>query len=137
MAEVKETAPAGPQGGRSGTGSGAESRGRPGAGSGVRSGGRAGGWTRFVTARPRLTLLVALVITALAVLAGGGVADRMGSGGWEDPAAESTYATEALEREFPGSRPNLLLLVDTGAAGADAPAVAAEARRLADRLDAE
>ncbi|WP_329623347.1 MMPL family transporter [Streptomyces sp. NBC_01255] len=113
-------------------------------------GGAGGGWTRFVTARPRLTLLVALVLTALAVLAGGGVADRMGSGGWEDPAAESTYATEALAREFPGSQPNLLLLLlDTGetgktekagAAGAvavDAPAVAAEARKLAERLDAE
>ncbi|MEU4102279.1 MMPL family transporter [Streptomyces tanashiensis] len=100
-------------------------------------GGGGGGWTRFVTARPRLTLLVALVLTALAVLAGGGVADRMGSGGWEDPAAESTYATEALERQFPGSQPNVLLLVDAGAAGVDAPAVAAEARRLAERLDAE
>ncbi|GHJ90701.1 membrane protein [Streptomyces sp. NE5-10] len=96
-----------------------------------------GGWTRFVTARPRLTLLVALVLTALAVFAGGGVGDRMGSGGWEDPSAESTYATEALEREFPGSQPNLLLLVDAGKAGVDDPAVAAEARRLTERLTAE
>ncbi|MEU3476805.1 MMPL family transporter [Streptomyces sp. NPDC033754] len=120
MAEVKKSPPAG------GTASGGTSSGRTG-----------GGWTRFVTARPRLTLLVALVLTALAVLAGGGVADRMGSGGWEDPAAESTYATEALAREFPGSQPNLLLLLDAGEAGADAPAVAAEARRLAERLDAE
>lgn len=96
-----------------------------------------GGWTRFVTARPRLSLLVALVITALAVLAGSGVGDRMGSGGWEDPDAESTYALEALEREFPASQPNLLLLVDAGGAGVDSPAVAAEARRLAERLDAE
>ncbi|MEU3744039.1 MULTISPECIES: MMPL family transporter [Streptomyces] len=113
-------------------------------------GGTGGGWTRFVTARPRLTLLVALVLTALAVLAGGGVADRMGSGGWEDPAAESTYATEALAREFPGSQPNLLLLVDIGESGdtgkaggatktaaVDDPAVVAEARKLAERLDAE
>ncbi|MEU2658923.1 MMPL family transporter [Streptomyces sp. NPDC007325] len=98
---------------------------------------RGGGWTRFVTARPRLTLLVALVLTALAVLAGGGVADRMGSGGWEDPAAESSYATKALEREFPGSQPNLLLLVDAGEAGVDDPAVVAEARRLTERLAAE
>ncbi|MEU5916267.1 MMPL family transporter [Streptomyces sp. NPDC047141] len=100
-------------------------------------GGGGGGWARFVTARPRLTLLVALVLTALAVLAGGGVADRMGSGGWEDPAAESTYATKALESRFPGSQPNVLLLVDAGAPGVDAPAAAAEARRLAERLDAE
>ncbi|MFJ3585174.1 MMPL family transporter [Streptomyces sp. NPDC090127] len=98
---------------------------------------RGGGWTRFVTVRPRLTLLVALVITALAVLAGGGVADRMGSGGWEDPAAESTYATRALEREFPASQPNVLLLVDARKGAVDDPAVAAEARRLTERLEAE
>ncbi|MFJ4337452.1 MMPL family transporter [Streptomyces sp. NPDC088915] len=144
MAEVKKTTPgaAGTGGGTPGGGGGGGGpAARRGAGSGrepgVGVGSRVGGWTRFVTARPRLTLLVALVLTALAVLAGGGVADRMGSGGWEDPAAESTYASEALERHFPGSRPNLLLLVDSGTAGTDAPAVAAEARRLAERLDAE
>ncbi|MFE4174821.1 MMPL family transporter [Streptomyces sp. NPDC056909] len=103
----------------------------------VNTGPRPGGWTRFVTARPRLSLLVALVITALAVFAGSGVADRMGSGGWEDPDAESTYATKALEREFPASEPNLLLLVDTGSRSVDDPAVAAEAGRLTDRLAAE
>ncbi|MDX2295175.1 MULTISPECIES: MMPL family transporter [Streptomyces] len=122
MSEVKKTASA--QG--AGPGGSPGERREPG-----------GGWTRFVTARPRLTLLVALVLTALAVLAGGGVADRMGSGGWEDPAAESSYATAALEREFPGSQPNLLLLVDAGKAGVDDPAVAAEARRLTERLAAE
>ncbi|MER5791881.1 MMPL family transporter [Streptomyces sp. NPDC001980] len=101
------------------------------------SGARPGGWTRFVTARPRLSLLLALVITALAVLAGSGVADRLGSGGWEDPAAESTYATKALEREFPDSQPNLLLLVDARGGSVDSPAVAAEAKALATRLSGE
>ncbi|MFE4634750.1 MMPL family transporter [Streptomyces sp. NPDC056773] len=103
--------------------------------------GEGGRWTGFVTTRPRLSLLLALVVTALAVFAGGGVADRLGSGGWEDPAAGSTYATRALEREFPGSQPNLLLLVEAGAAvgasGVDDPAVAAEAERLTARLAAE
>ncbi|WP_327403958.1 MMPL family transporter [Streptomyces sp. NBC_01288] len=98
---------------------------------------RLGGWTRFVTARPRLSLLVALVLTALAVVAGSGVADRLGSGGWEDPNARSTYATKALEREFPASQPNLLLLVDSGSASVDDPAVAAEADRLTARLASE
>ncbi|MCJ0870898.1 MMPL family transporter [Streptomyces sp. AP-93] len=103
--------------------------------------GEGGRWTGFVTTRPRLSLLLALVVTALAVFAGGGVADRLGSGGWEDPGARSAYATKALEREFPGSQPNLLLLVDAGAAagtaGVDDPAVAAEAERLTVRLAAE
>ncbi|MFG2295478.1 MMPL family transporter [Streptomyces sp. NPDC048603] len=95
----------------------------------------------MVTARPRLSLLIALVLTALAVFAGSGVADRLASGGWEDPGAQSTYATQALEREFPASQPNLLLLVDAGPAvgpaGVDDPAVAAEADRLTARLAAE
>ncbi|MFI1587882.1 MMPL family transporter [Streptomyces halstedii] len=103
----------------------------------VNSGERVGGWTRFVTARPRLALLAALVITVLAVFAGSGVADRMGSGGWTAPGAESTYATKALEREFPASQPNLLLLVHSGSASVDDPAVAAEAARLTERLAAE
>ncbi|MGV9554847.1 MMPL family transporter [Streptomyces sp. NPDC003522] len=98
---------------------------------------RVGGWTRFVTARPGLSLLAALVLTVLAVLAGSGVAGKLGSGGWEDPDAESTYATEVLEREFPDSQPNLLLLVGSGRASVDDPAVAAEATRLAERLSAE
>src|ERR1044071_5026605 len=98
---------------------------------------RTGGWTKLVTARPRLSLLAALVLTVLAVLAGSGVADRMGAGGWEDPDAESTYATKALEREFPDSQPNLLLLVDSGHASVDDPAVAAQARDLAERLATE
>ncbi|MFD9000445.1 MMPL family transporter [Streptomyces sp. NPDC059582] len=98
---------------------------------------RVGGWTRFVTARPRLSLLAALVLTVLAVLAGSGVADRLGSGGWEDPDAQSTYATKALEREFPGSQPNFLLLLDTGGASVDDPAVVAEANRLTARLAEE
>ncbi|WP_405644466.1 MMPL family transporter [Streptomyces sp. NBC_00019] len=95
---------------------------------------RTGGWTKLVTARPRLSLFAALVLTVLAVLAGSGVADRMGAGGWEDPDAESTYATKALERQFPDSQPNLLLLVDAGSASVDDPAVAAEAERLTERL---
>src|SRR5690242_14159163 len=59
---------------------------------------RVGGWTRFVTARPRLSLFVALLLTALAVVAGSGVADRLGSGGWQDPTAESTYARSEERR---------------------------------------
>ncbi|MFD7027182.1 MMPL family transporter [Streptomyces sp. NPDC059917] len=125
MSEVKKPSGRGQRAGAAGAGA----HGAPGP--------ELGGWTRFVTARPRLSLLVALVLTALAVLAGSGVADRMGSGGWQDPDARSTYATEALEREFPASQPNLLLLVDAGEAGVDDPAVAAEADRLTARLAAE
>ena len=46
----------------------------------VNRGSAVGGWTRAVTARPRLTLLLALLFTALAVVAGSGVADRLSGG---------------------------------------------------------
>ncbi|GAA3772734.1 MMPL family transporter [Streptomyces chiangmaiensis] len=95
------------------------------------------GWGRVITARPRLALLLALLFTALAVVAGSGVADRMGSGGWQDPGSESSYAAKALEEHFPASQPNLILLVNSGKATVDAPAVAAEAQRLAKRLGDE
>ncbi|MFD5427496.1 MMPL family transporter [Streptomyces sp. NPDC127084] len=103
----------------------------------VNSGPRPGRWTRLVTARPRLSLLLALVVTALAVFAGSGAADRLSSGGWEDPGSQSSYAAKALDREFAGARPNLLLLVDSGGKGVDDPAVAGEASRLVKRLSAE
>lgn len=99
--------------------------------------GPAGGWTRAVTARPRLTLLLALLFIALAVVAGSGVADRLASGGWAAPKSQSSYATDALARHFPGSQPNVVLLVDARGADVDSPAVAAQGRELAGRLAAD
>ncbi|MFI0719948.1 MMPL family transporter [Streptomyces sp. NPDC021224] len=103
----------------------------------VNHAGAVGGWTRVVTARPRLTLLLALLFTALAVVAGSGVGDRLSSGGFEAPGSQSSYATKALAEHFPDSQPNFVLLVDTRGVGPDAPAVAAEGRRLAARLAAD
>lgn len=88
------------------------------------------GWTRAMTARPRLTLLLALLFTALAVVAGSGVGDRLRGGGWEAPGSESAYAAEALDRYFPDAQPNLILLVDGRGAGVDSLEVAAEGREL-------
>ncbi|WUH93445.1 MMPL family transporter [Streptomyces sp. NBC_00433] len=99
--------------------------------------GAVGGWTRAVTARPRLTLLLALLFTALTVAAGSGVGDRLSSGGFAAPGSQSSYATAALAERFPGSQPNLVLLVDTRGADPDSPAVAAQGRQLARRLAAD
>jgi RND superfamily putative drug exporter len=99
--------------------------------------GGAGGWTRLVTGRPWATLLGALLFVALTVVAGSGVGERLSSGGFEAPHSESSYATDALTRDFPASQPNLVLLVDTRGADPDSPAVAAEGRRLAQRLAAD
>ncbi|MFG1806003.1 MMPL family transporter [Streptomyces sp. NPDC049040] len=99
--------------------------------------GAVGGWTRAVTAKPRLVLMLALLFTALAVAAGNGVGDRLSSGGFEAPGSQSSYATAALAEHFPDSQPNLVLLVDTRGADPDSPAVAAQGRRLAGSLAAD
>ncbi|MFF3712749.1 MMPL family transporter [Streptomyces phaeochromogenes] len=91
---------------------------------------------RAVTTRPRLLLLLILLLTAGAVVVGGGVAERMSSGGSQIPGSESSYATAELERRWPASQPNLLLLVSPrdGSRNVDDPAVSSAARDLARRL---
>ncbi|MFF3381240.1 MMPL family transporter [Streptomyces sp. NPDC002680] len=101
--------------------------------------GGGGRWGRAIAARPRLLLLVVLALTAGAAVLGGGVADRLSSGGSQIPGAESTYATRVLEQRWPASQPNLLLMVSARGAtgGVDNPQVVTEAHDLARRLGAE
>ncbi|MDX1659755.1 MAG: MMPL family transporter [Nitriliruptorales bacterium] len=55
-----------------------------------------------------------LAFLAVAGVVGGGVADRLVSGGFEDPEAESTVAAEILSEEFDAGTPNLVAVVDAG-----------------------
>lgn len=111
--------------------------GDPGADAGAATGaGRIRGWSRAMTVRPRLTLLLALLFVVLSVVAGSGVADRLGTGGYDAPDAPSSVASAELDRHFPGARPNLLLMVSADA-GVDDPAAASTARDLATRLSRE
>ncbi|WTW94217.1 MMPL family transporter [Streptomycetaceae bacterium NBC_01309] len=106
---------------------------------------------RLTTSRPRLLLISAFVLLALAAVVGRGAADELLGGGNEDPSSSSARAAAALDRDFPGSRPNLVLLVTPSdaldasgnpgsagnSAGLDAPGTAAAAKALTDRLAAE
>ncbi|MCL6732905.1 MMPL family transporter [Streptomyces neyagawaensis] len=86
--------------------------------------------------RSRLLLVLTVVLLAGAVVLGSGVADRLrsgGSGGVVDPSSESSYAADILEREFPGARPNLVLLARADGEVDDAD-VARQGRELAARL---
>ncbi|MGA5703542.1 MMPL family transporter [Peterkaempfera bronchialis] len=91
---------------------------------------------RFATARPRLLLAATVAFLAAAVVLGGGVADSLRGGGYNDPDADSSYATTVLDREFPGSRPDLVLLADAPH-GVDDPAAARDGRAFAARLARE
>ncbi|MYS85584.1 MMPL family transporter [Embleya scabrispora] len=91
---------------------------------------------RLTTARPRLLLLTALLLLIGAGLLGRGVGDHLLGGGAVDPNSASARAASALDRDFPGSRPNLVLLVGADRP-LDAPEVSAQAEELTARLAAE
>ena len=94
---------------------------------------------RLATTRSRGVLIAALLFVVLAGAFGGGVAENLTSGGFEDPATESARADEALADRFDTGVPNVVLVVTaTGdGAGVDVPSVAAAGRALTDDLAAE
>jgi RND superfamily putative drug exporter len=96
--------------------------------------------TRFAhlaTRRSRAVLVAALVFVAVAGALGGGVAENLTAGGFEDPSTESSRADEALAERFGTGVPNLLLLVTAEGGDVDAPEVADAGRALTAELAAE
>ncbi|MEQ1786593.1 MAG: MMPL family transporter [Acidimicrobiales bacterium] len=93
---------------------------------------------RTVIRRRRLVLIAAVVVFAVAGAFGGGVADQLSSGGFDDPSSESFVADQALLDTFGTGTPNLVLLVTADEGGSvDDPAVAAAGLALTDELAAE
>jgi putative drug exporter of the RND superfamily len=91
----------------------------------------------FTVRRRRLVLPLALVAFVVSGAVGGGVADQLSSGGFEDPDAESTVVEEILTDEFGAGTPNVVVLVEARAGDVDDPAVAAAGRTVATELAAE
>jgi putative drug exporter of the RND superfamily len=92
-----------------------------------------------LTARPVLVLGIAAGFIVTMMLLGNGVEDRLLNGGTEDPSSESAEATRIVDELFPGSRPNLALLVTRidPAYPVEHPDTVADARALVDRLSQE
>jgi RND superfamily putative drug exporter len=92
----------------------------------------------FAIHRTRFVLLAALAFFIVAGALGGGVAQHLSSGGFNDPAAESTQAANVLAHQFRTGSPNLVLLVtaDHGRT-VDDPVVSAAATRLTRDLAAQ
>ncbi|WP_041939892.1 MULTISPECIES: MMPL family transporter [Frankia] len=90
----------------------------------------------LVTRRPRLVL----VLTVVALLGGGVLAStafgKLQTGGFDDPASESTRAADVMDARFHG-RPNVLLLVIARQGDVDEPTVAAAGRSVAADLAAQ
>ena len=75
----------------------------------------------FVVRRRRWVVVATILFTIGAGAIGGGVAERLSNGGFDDPNAEAVRAADALEREFGVSNPNLVLLVSLDDGSVDDP----------------
>ncbi|MGB3055568.1 MAG: MMPL family transporter [Acidimicrobiales bacterium] len=91
----------------------------------------------FAIRHRRMVLLGALVVFVFSGLVGGGVAERLSSGGFEDPDSESTRAEVLVGEEFGTGTPNVILLVTARDGDVDAPEVEAAGRDLAAELAGE
>jgi RND superfamily putative drug exporter len=88
--------------------------------------------------RRRIVVLVGTgVFFAAAGVIGGGVAERLSNGGFQDPNAESVRAEEALEAEFGVRTPNLVLLVTATGGSVDDPAIERAGLALSEELAGE
>jgi RND superfamily putative drug exporter len=94
-------------------------------------------FARLSTKHARAVVIAAVVMFAIAGALGGGVADDLTSGGFDDPSSESERADDALAERFDTGVPNLLLLVTARDGEVDAPAVAAAGTALTAELAAE
>jgi putative drug exporter of the RND superfamily len=88
----------------------------------------------LATRRPRAVVAGAVLLFVVAGAAGGGVADRLTTGGFEDPDAESSAADDVLAEQFDAGTYNVLLLVKAKSGDVDDPAVAQAGRDLTAQL---
>jgi putative drug exporter of the RND superfamily len=92
---------------------------------------------RFLLRRRWAVLAATVAAVVAAGVFGGGAVTRLKSGGFDDPAAESTRAAKVLREEFGVGDPNLVLLVTAKGGDVDDPAVAEAGAALTRRLAAE
>jgi RND superfamily putative drug exporter len=91
---------------------------------------------KIVTHRPRVILLVALVVVVGAAVVGVGAFGKLLGGGFNDPKSDSTRAGDLVDQRF-GGNPNLLLLVTARQGTVDDQPVAAAGRRITAELAGE
>ena len=86
--------------------------------------------------RRRILLGLTVLFVVLAGALGGGVFDRLSTGGFEDPDSESARAEAFLEETFGAASPNVVLLVTAEGGDVDAPDAAAAGAALTEELAA-
>jgi RND superfamily putative drug exporter len=95
-----------------------------------------GHFATFVVRHARLVLAAFLVAVAAVAVLGFGAFAKLQTGGFDDPAAESTAAAELLEERF-GGESDLVFLVRADAGTVDEGPAAEAGAALSDRLAAD
>ena len=90
----------------------------------------------FTVRRPKLILVAVLALLGISIVFGGTVSQKLGVGGFVDPAAESSQVADYLDQNFP-TTPNLVLEVVARDGDVDNPEVAAAADRVRQLVEAE
>src|SRR3954468_24036303 len=90
----------------------------------------------FAVRRRRAVLAVTFLFVVASIVLGSGVVKRLSGAGFDDPAAASTRASDALAHQFHTGTPHFLLLVKADG-GVDAPEATAAAEQLTSRLSTE
>jgi putative drug exporter of the RND superfamily len=92
---------------------------------------------RFTVRHRKAVLVGTAVFFVVAGALGGGVASRLSSGGFEDPASESSRASDTIEHEFGNQTPDLVLLVTATNGMVDDADVVAAGNALTAELGSE
>jgi putative drug exporter of the RND superfamily len=92
---------------------------------------------RFSVRHRKAVLVGTAVFFVLAAALGSGVASKLSSGGFDDPASESSRARDEIEREFGDQDPDLVLLVTARRGSVDDPDVVAAGNSLTTELAGE
>lgn len=89
---------------------------------------------RVATKRPRLTVIAVFVVALAAGIAGTGVVDRLASGGFDDPASESSRGARLLDEQLDVGPSDVVLVVTALGGTVDGPGAVAAGLELVDRL---
>ena len=90
----------------------------------------------FTVQRPKVILIAILALLGISIVFGGTVTQKLGVGGFVDPAAESSQVADYMDQNFPRT-PNLVLQVVARDGAVDIPEVAAAADRIRQLVEAE
>jgi RND superfamily putative drug exporter len=90
----------------------------------------------FTVRRPKVILIAVLALLGISIVFGGTVTEKLGVGGFVDPAAESSQVADYLDQNFP-TTPNLVLEVIARDGVVEDPDVVAAAERVRQLVEDE